>query len=71
MKNRIKEERHQQGISQGALSKASGIAKENISRIETGAISNPTIWTCLRLAEALQVSVGNLFFYTVKKPMKK
>jgi len=71
MNNRVKEERLQQGISQGKLSKACGIAKENISRIETGAIPNPTIWTCLRLAEALQVSVGNLFFYTSKKPTRK
>lgn len=57
--NKIKETRNSTGISQNQLSELTGIAREQISRIENGQI-NPTILTLAKISEALEITLPNL-----------
>lgn len=62
MKNRIKEEREIQGISQEELSKKSTISRTIISGLETGKIDTVTISTLEKIADALNKKITDIFF---------
>lgn len=57
--HRIQTLRSDAGMSIGALARAAGLAKTSISNIE-GGLSNPSLETLWRLADALGVSLGAL-----------
>jgi len=48
------------GFTQEKLAALSGIRKEQISRLENGKITNPTLLTLEKLALALQCKVSDL-----------
>ena len=56
---RIAELREQQGISQSELARRSGKDRQNINRLEKGAI-NPTLFQLTEIAKALNVSLPEL-----------
>lgn len=60
VENRIKEYRLKLDMSQGQLSRKSGVSVSTISEVETGK-HTPTIEVALRLAHALQAPVEELF----------
>jgi len=51
--------RHARGWSLGSLAERAGLSKTNVAKIETGD-GNPSIETLLRLADALEITVGTL-----------
>jgi len=57
---RVRYLRHQRGISQEALADFAGFGRSYMSGIERG-VRNPSALQLLRLARALQVTVGDLF----------
>ena len=62
VKNRLKEEREIQGISQEELSKKSTVSRTIISELETGKTDVITNITLEKLAEALNKKVTDIFF---------
>lgn len=58
---RIKEKREELNMSQEALSKKSGVSRVAISLIETGKIANVSSKTLLAIANALGVSLDDIF----------
>jgi transcriptional regulator with XRE-family HTH domain len=56
----MKKYRAKLGISQDKLSKLADITFHTITKIESGATSDPRIETVKRIAEALKVSVDDL-----------
>jgi len=56
----ISKNREKLGISQGTLSKLTGIRPDMISRLENGRQMNPTLLTLEKLAQALQIPVSKL-----------
>lgn len=61
MKNRLQELRWAKGWSQTQLSQRSGVSQSDIAKIETNVKDNPGVYTVLRLAHALSVSVEDIF----------
>ncbi len=61
---RIKYLREKQNLPQAKLAQATGIVREQISRIENGQI-NPTLDTVFKLSEALNITMTELFDYDV------
>ena len=59
---RIREIREAQGLSQSELAEKSGIARATIWRLETGENEETTTKTLLKIADALGVTVSELFF---------
>lgn len=57
---RIKAIRANRNISQNELSKKCQIEKAGMSKIEAG-LSNPTVRTLLKISQALEVSIADLF----------
>lgn len=57
---RIREDRQLAEMSLGELSKASGISKGNLSKVENG-INNPCVETLYRVTTALGRDMGWLF----------
>jgi transcriptional regulator with XRE-family HTH domain len=57
---RIRQLRERKGVSLRALARSAGIGAATLSRIECGE-ANPRLSTLLRLADALDVFVGQLF----------
>ena len=55
----LKRLRAQQKMSQADLSKASGVSREYIARLELGQ-QDPTLGTLMKLAKALKVKVGEM-----------
>ena len=55
----VREVRTKRGLTQEQVSKASGIAPTYISDIERG-VRNPSYTTMVRLAAALETSVGEM-----------
>ncbi len=55
----VRAHREGRGLSLGALSRSAGLSKTSLSTLEAG-LSNPSIETLWRLAEALGVSLGTL-----------
>ena len=56
----IKKLRKQKGLSQDRLSKLSDISYNTVIKLESGGITNPSIDTLQKLANALSVSVDDL-----------
>ena len=67
---RIREVREKKGLSQTELSQRSGITRQTIWKLETedGAIT--TTDTLLKLAKAMDTTVGEIFFADVVQPIK-
>lgn len=61
MKNRLQELRWNKGWSQSQLSRISGVPQSVISEIENDIEENPRVYTAIRLAHALSVSVEDIF----------
>lgn len=61
MKYRIKELREKKGMSQEELSKKASVAREIISRLETGRSDTTTTKTLEKIADALDVKVTSIF----------
>lgn len=62
LKNRIKEERQNAGLSQEELADLVGVSRNTISSIETGQFS-PTAKLALILCVALDKKFEDLFFF--------
>lgn len=58
---KIKDMRRKRGISQGELSKKSGIARATISKLENGSEVDIRISTILALSKVLKCSPSKLF----------
>ena len=56
----IKKYRHKLGISQDRLSKLANVTLHTLTKIESGATSDPRIETVNRIAKALSVSLDDL-----------
>jgi transcriptional regulator with XRE-family HTH domain len=56
----IKKYRGKMGISQDKLSKLAGITLHTITKIESGATSDPRIETVKKIADALAVGIDDL-----------
>jgi putative transcriptional regulator len=63
--NAVRETRVRREITQEQLAELTGLARQSIISIEKGRFL-PTIETALRLADALQVSIEDLFWLTDK-----
>lgn len=61
LNQRVKEIREAKAMTQDELSKASGVGRITISRIETGELENTTLGTIAKLAKGLEVSEAELF----------
>jgi len=59
--NALKDKRTERGITQERLAQLTGLARQSIISIEKGRFL-PTIETALRLADALNVTVEDLFW---------
>ena len=62
MQFRVKDIREKKGMSQTELSEKAGITRTTIWKLETGENEVTTSKTLLAIAEALGVSVKDLFF---------
>ena len=62
LKNRLKEARSEQGLSQSQLAKMVGVSRNTISSIETGQF-NPTAKLALVLCIALDKKFEELFYF--------
>lgn len=58
---KLKKVRLAKGFSRFELAKRAGVSPNTIQALESDIISNPTIQTCTRLANALDVPVEKLF----------
>lgn len=58
---KIKDMRRKRGLSQGELSKRSGIARATISKLENGSEVDIRISTILALSKVLKCSPSKLF----------
>ena len=62
LKNRLKEARKEEKLSQGALAKLVGVSRNTISSIETGQYS-PTAKLALVICIALDKKFKDLFYF--------
>lgn len=62
LKNRLKEIRSEQGLSQQQLAKLVGTSRNTISSIETGQF-NPTAKLALILCIALNIKFEKIFYF--------
>ncbi len=62
LKNRLKEARAEQKLSQSALAELVGVSRNTISSIETGQF-NPTAKLALTLCIALDKTFEDLFYF--------
>lgn len=63
MKNKVKEYRVEQNLTQEELAKKANISRYLISRIENGSEVNITKNTMLSIAEALNSNVSDIFLF--------
>lgn len=63
--NRVKDYRTERGLSQLALAKAIGVARQTINLIENDKY-NPSLDLCIKLAEVLETDLNTLFWETRK-----
>lgn len=61
--NRVKDFRTQAGLSQLALAKSIGVARQTINLIENDKY-NPSLDLCIKLAEVLETDLNTLFWET-------
>lgn len=62
MAYRIKEIREKQKMTQEQLEQKSGISRQTISAIENGRAENVMVGTLLAIANALGMTIDDLFF---------
>lgn len=62
MKNKIKEERTKQNLTQIELAQKSGVARGVISSLENGSRTVITSKTMKKISDALLVPINQLFF---------
>ena len=62
MRYRVKEIREKEGLSQEALSEKSGVSRTIISGLESGTIKETSTKTLVRIADALNKKVSDIFF---------
>jgi putative molybdopterin biosynthesis protein len=67
MGNRIKEYREAKGLKQVDLARKLGMDRSHINRIENGA-QTPTLALALRIANALDCNIQDIFFGSVVAP---
>ena len=63
MKNKVKEYRVEQNLTQEELAKKANVSRYLISRIESGDDVNITKNTMLSIAEALNSNVSDIFLF--------
>lgn len=63
MKNKVKEYRVEQNLTQEELAKKANVSRNLISRIENGDDVNITKNTMLSIAEALNSNVSDVFLF--------
>ena len=63
----LREERQKQGISQETLAKMAEMSRTGIRHVESGQF-NPTLYTLLKIATALKVSLPRLIGRAEKQP---
>lgn len=61
MPYKIKEARQELGLSQAELAAISGISRQTISGLETGSITVTTTETLIKIANALNKKVSDIF----------
>lgn len=61
MKLKIKEFREEKGLSQTALSKRSGVSRQTINGLENENIKVTTTDTLIKIADALDKKVSDIF----------
>ena len=59
---KIKELREKENLSQAELAQKSGVSQNLIARLESGALTNTTTDTLLKISKALNVKVEQIFF---------
>ncbi len=64
--NRVREFRLNLGLSQLALAKKIGIARQTVNLIENNKY-NPSLDLCIKLAETLETDLNTLFWETRNK----
>ena len=62
MKNKIKHYRELRGLSQDELAETAGISRTSLSNLESGKTVTTTNTTMLKISEALEVGVVELFY---------
>lgn len=62
MGERIKDCRSKIGMTQQELADAVGISRNSMSRIETSAVPNMTVYTAMRIAHALGITIDFLVY---------
>lgn len=62
MKNKVKEYRLKEGMSQEELAKKSGVSRTTISDLENGKVDVITNITLQKIANALNRKVSTIFF---------
>jgi transcriptional regulator with XRE-family HTH domain len=69
--DQLRQARQAAGLTIAALAAQSGVRVATISEIETGVNKNPGIFTIIRLADVLQVSLDDLAERKVKRPRRR
>lgn len=59
---RIKKRRKELGITQQELAAKVGVSRNSLSRIETADVPNMTVYTAMRIAQALGISMDFLIY---------
>lgn len=59
--NRVRDRRQEKGLSQMALAKKVGVARQTINMIENGKY-NPSLDICIKLATSLGTDLNDLFW---------
>ena len=62
MGERIKNRRKELGMTQQELADAIQISRNSLSRIETADVPNMTVYTAMRIAQALGISMDFLIY---------
>jgi len=62
MKNRVRELREMQGLTQKELGERVGVSRQAINAIETGKF-DPSIWLAFDLARLFGVTIEELFIF--------
>lgn len=61
MKNKIREIREEQGISQVELAHKAGLSMGYLSHLENGSRDNPSFKTMIKISKALNKEIGEVF----------